>query len=388
MTSRELIAAEASNTDRIVLYREGLFWKAYERSAYALCTQVRAFRPTRKVLKALGGGDIVSVGFPAIAADRILAGLSRLDLPAADSDASDVPAAVAAVDSSVTCISGASSAADATGSDASSAARASVAAGSVSVGTDACAAGSVANASAGSCAAPRASSDTRRPSAACMADIAASPTRMVFAAPQPIVESDFRAWKSALPISLSIPRPAAADTSSCDETSAAELPLHGRPFDGAACAEASNGVSDDALRPASGRAAAADLAASAGSGAAAGLGSVAVDADFAVRPAQPRLWTRLGDWLVRWATGADSSSPRAVADIADSACSARGADAAGSFAGSVGADASPVAADTASPVGTAASAERILGALRKFEVADKTPMECMMFIAELKKQLL
>ena len=31
MTSQDFIRTEAANTDRIILYREGLFWKAYER---------------------------------------------------------------------------------------------------------------------------------------------------------------------------------------------------------------------------------------------------------------------------------------------------------------------------------------------------------------------
>ncbi len=37
MTSQDFIRTEAANTDRIILYREGLFWKAYERSAFAVC---------------------------------------------------------------------------------------------------------------------------------------------------------------------------------------------------------------------------------------------------------------------------------------------------------------------------------------------------------------
>lgn len=251
MTSRQLIAAEANNTDRIALYREGLFWKAYERSAYALCTQVRPFKPTRKVLKTLAGGDIVSVGFPTIAADRILAGLVRID------------------ESSLSCISDDSSRTGCAGDTAES-----------------------------------------------------SATRMVLAAPRSIVESDFRAWKSALPITLSIPRPSAADVS-CEDSASA-----------------------DALRSASTFAASADRAVSGG------LATVANGETFTAPAPQPRLWSRLGGWLVRWATGSDAS-PRAAAGISDTA-----------------------------------AADRILDALRNFEVADKTPMECMMFIADLKKQLL
>lgn len=257
MTSRQLIAAEANNTDRIALYREGLFWKAYERSAYALCTQVRPFKPTRKVLKTLAGGDIVSVGFPTRAADRILAGLVRID------------------ESSLSCIS----------NDSSS--------------TAAC-----------------------EPSANGSVDVSSSALRMLLVAPHAIDESDFRAWKSALPISLSIPRPSAADVS-CEDSASA-----------------------DAFRSASTFAASADRAVSGG------LATVANGETFTAPAPQPRLWSRLGGWLVRWATGSDAS-PRAAAGISDTA-----------------------------------AADCILDALRNFEVADKTPMECMMFIADLKKQLL
>ena len=263
MTSRELIAAEANNTDRIALYREGLFWKAYERSAYALCTQVRPFKPTRKVLKTLAGGDIVSIGFPAIAADRILAGLVRLD--------------------------------------------------------------------------------------------ESSAAAMLLAAPRSIVESDFLAWKSALPISLSIPRPSAADTS-CEDSAAAELPL-----------------SDYTVREVSLRGGSADRAVSGGFAASAALAPAVGGETFAAPAPQPRLWSRLGGWLVRWATGADASS-RAVTGTADTAA-----------ADTVGAADSLFASGSAAE---SAAADRILDALRKFEVADKTPMECMMFIAELKKQIL
>lgn len=79
MTSRQFIIAEASNTDRIILYREGLFWKAYERSAYALCSQVRPLKPTRKVLKNLGGGDLVSVGFPTASEASTIGSLSVIE---------------------------------------------------------------------------------------------------------------------------------------------------------------------------------------------------------------------------------------------------------------------------------------------------------------------
>lgn len=79
MTSREFIAAEAANADRIILYREGLFWKAYERSAFALTSQVRPLKPTRKILKSLDGGDLVSVGFPSASESATLGALTVID---------------------------------------------------------------------------------------------------------------------------------------------------------------------------------------------------------------------------------------------------------------------------------------------------------------------
>ena len=79
MTSREFIAAEAANSDRIILYREGLFWKAYERSAFALTSQVRPLKPTRKILKSLDGGDLVSVGFPSASESATLGALTVID---------------------------------------------------------------------------------------------------------------------------------------------------------------------------------------------------------------------------------------------------------------------------------------------------------------------
>ena len=79
MTSQDFIRAEAENTDRIILYKEGLFWKAYERSAYILCTQVRPFKPTKKSLKSLGGGHIVSVGFPWKHEQKHIGTLERLE---------------------------------------------------------------------------------------------------------------------------------------------------------------------------------------------------------------------------------------------------------------------------------------------------------------------
>ncbi|MCS2922236.1 hypothetical protein NXV62_13950 [Bacteroides fragilis] len=48
MTSKDFIEAEAGNNGSIILYREGLFWKAYEKSAYAVCTQIKPLKAIKR----------------------------------------------------------------------------------------------------------------------------------------------------------------------------------------------------------------------------------------------------------------------------------------------------------------------------------------------------
>lgn len=76
MRTYETIAArEDDNLDRIDLYREGLFYRAYERSAYLCVTHVAKFKPSRRRVVYLGR-DVVSIGFPAAALDRYFPDLS------------------------------------------------------------------------------------------------------------------------------------------------------------------------------------------------------------------------------------------------------------------------------------------------------------------------
>jgi len=70
--------AERGNTGRIILYREGLFRKAYERSAYALCTQVHPLKATKRYLKVVGG-EMVSVGFPLSGDSKFIGELERME---------------------------------------------------------------------------------------------------------------------------------------------------------------------------------------------------------------------------------------------------------------------------------------------------------------------
>jgi hypothetical protein len=60
MEIQDKIKHEAPNEIR--LYREGLFWVAYEQSAFLL-SKLKKLKPTLKKIKKLGT-DVVSVGFP------------------------------------------------------------------------------------------------------------------------------------------------------------------------------------------------------------------------------------------------------------------------------------------------------------------------------------
>lgn len=48
--------------NEVILFLEGKFWKAYEKSAYVL-TKLYGFKPTKRYVK-LVGKEIISVGFP------------------------------------------------------------------------------------------------------------------------------------------------------------------------------------------------------------------------------------------------------------------------------------------------------------------------------------
>lgn len=51
-TIESILAKESDNRQQIYLYREGVFYKAYERSAYLFVTRVKPFRAKKKTVKA------------------------------------------------------------------------------------------------------------------------------------------------------------------------------------------------------------------------------------------------------------------------------------------------------------------------------------------------
>lgn len=69
MTKLEIVALEKQNKGVVNLYAEGSFYKAYEQSAYVLCTYVRPIKVSARPLKGLDG-LLLSVGFPMQALEK------------------------------------------------------------------------------------------------------------------------------------------------------------------------------------------------------------------------------------------------------------------------------------------------------------------------------
>ncbi len=70
---KDIIAKEDTSVNIIKLYKEGIFYKAYEYSAYLFVQQIRSYQVKRKYSLQLKR-DLVSIGFP-------VASFSSLELP-------------------------------------------------------------------------------------------------------------------------------------------------------------------------------------------------------------------------------------------------------------------------------------------------------------------
>ena len=294
MTSQDFIRTEAVNTDRIILYREGLFWKAYERSAFAVCSQVRAFKTTKKALKTLGGGHLVSIGFPAASENAVCGALE--------------------------CVS-------------------------------------------------------------------REQDRVVFAAPRAVDAAEFEVWKAAQPLKEAVRRTKTAVVA-VDAGAAAAAADAGAGFGGAA------GVAGGAAGVAGGAAGVAGGAAGVAGGAAAdvaGTGAVA---------AGPGIVSGSG-----FAAGPGFVSGSGIAVAGNSAASGPlpefvsgpGIAVAGNpaAAGPLPEERMRSPSEAESRPGmryaeadfSLTAACRVAGALKEFNLAEKTPLECMMFLSELKKMI-
>ena len=64
MTAKEVMEMEKGNLTEIRLYHEGRFWRAYERSAFMMCSQVKKLKVVARRVKAAGNEVVSYVGFP------------------------------------------------------------------------------------------------------------------------------------------------------------------------------------------------------------------------------------------------------------------------------------------------------------------------------------
>lgn len=71
MTMNDIIATERRNTDKIYLYLEGIFWKVYERSAFAFIHRISRYKPSKRFIKYLDT-EVVSLGFPDASRAKVL----------------------------------------------------------------------------------------------------------------------------------------------------------------------------------------------------------------------------------------------------------------------------------------------------------------------------
>jgi hypothetical protein len=67
-----VILIEDGNTNNIHLYKEGSFWKAYERSAYLFVHHIKPYRTKLRYYKNIER-EVISIGFP----DSALSGLVK-----------------------------------------------------------------------------------------------------------------------------------------------------------------------------------------------------------------------------------------------------------------------------------------------------------------------
>ena len=54
MSISEILKKEATNIGDIILFKDGIFWRAYERSAYLFTTHVKPYQLTKRYFKNVG----------------------------------------------------------------------------------------------------------------------------------------------------------------------------------------------------------------------------------------------------------------------------------------------------------------------------------------------
>ena len=74
MTIPEIIKEEENNLQSIYFHKEGLFWRAYERSAYQVVKHLRDLKAIKKCFKVADNKEIVIVGVPEKTLNDIISG--------------------------------------------------------------------------------------------------------------------------------------------------------------------------------------------------------------------------------------------------------------------------------------------------------------------------
>lgn len=77
-STADILKKEALLEPRIYLYREGIFWKAYQYSAYRVIRRQANLRLKKKFIKAVSC-EVVSLGFPDVTLERIF-GKNEIEL--------------------------------------------------------------------------------------------------------------------------------------------------------------------------------------------------------------------------------------------------------------------------------------------------------------------
>ncbi len=71
MSISEILKKEATNNGDIILFKDGIFWRAYERSAFLFTTHVKPYQLTKRYFKNVGC-EVAFCGFPNTALDDLL----------------------------------------------------------------------------------------------------------------------------------------------------------------------------------------------------------------------------------------------------------------------------------------------------------------------------
>ncbi|MEA3452096.1 MAG: hypothetical protein U9Q83_09375 [Bacteroidota bacterium] len=71
MKIQDILELEKNNTNNIILHKEGIFWRAYEKSAYLFTLYIKEYQITKKFYKNVNT-EVVYLGFPKIALEQIL----------------------------------------------------------------------------------------------------------------------------------------------------------------------------------------------------------------------------------------------------------------------------------------------------------------------------